>query len=357
MPPMSALDSFLRRVTESLSRVPAPLLRLAAGRPRVNSRGDTHDPAVQAALVTALRLGIHFQATDVARGRAGIRRSTKLGCRRPAEEPVRTELRLPSGIAARRYDPPGGRPPRAAMVWIHGGGWVVGDLDTADSACAWFSARADLLVISLDYRRAPEHPWPGPLEDCLAAWEDVRELLAEEGLDHLPLGLGGDSAGGNLSAVVSLRTRGSEAAPAFQLLVYPAVDFARRYPSQDEFSRDLALPETTIDACLAHYAPDRMHPDASPARAPSHEGLPPAIVATCGFDPLRDEGERYVEQLAAAGVPVRHVQAPTLPHGFLHCDAITPAAARAVDELVEAVQAVLDELERAPGASGEAEAS
>ena len=340
---MAGIDPLFRALNAQMKRLPAPALRALAGRPRVNDRGDTHDLIVQAGLISARRLGIHFQTDDVARGRAAIRRSTRLGCRWPATPPAAADLTLPCGLRARRYLPAGGAP-RALMVWFHGGGWVVGDLDTADSACQWLAAHAGLAVLSVDYRLAPEHPWPGPRDDAEAAWRDARARADTWGLGGLPVGVGGDSAGGNLSAALSLRLRGAPEAPAFQVLVYPAVDLRRQAPSHALFAGDLTLPVATIKRCLEHYAPDIEHPDASPALADSLEGLPSAVVATCGFDPLRDEGEAYAAALREAGVMVREVRAPTLPHGFLHMDGMCPAAARAVDDLVGAVGALLTSL-------------
>ncbi len=343
---MSLLAPLNRALALRLEAVPAPLLRPLAGRRRVNDRGDTHDLVVQAALRAVRLQGLHFDVADVARGRAGIRRSARMGCRFPSPSPRIDDLTLPCGLAARRYRPAAGDA-RGLIVWLHGGGWVVGDLDTADSACQWLAHRGRFAVVSVDYRLAPEHPWPAAPDDAEAAWRDVRVLRAEWGLAAVPMGAGGDSAGGNLSAVLSHRTRGGADAPAFQLLVYPGLDLRRETESVQLFADDLALSHRTIGACLDHYRADPLHPDASPLLAEAHEGLPPSVVAICGFDPLRDEAEQYVQVLEQARVPVRVVTAPTLPHGFLHFDGLSRPAADAWDATVDALVGVVDGL-RAP---------
>ena len=338
---MSAMNSLTRFVALHLEDLPGPALRLLGGGSRTNDRGDVYDPAALAAVVTNNRMGKGFRVTDVARAREAMRDNARSGCRSPRVQPERTELTLPCGLPARRYLPASGRP-RAVLVWFHGGGWVVGDLDSADSAAAWLAAEAGVAVVSVAYRLAPEHPWPVPVEDVLASWADVAGLLETWGLTGLPMGVGGDSAGGNLSAVLSLRLRGTPGAPAFQLLVYPGLDLRCQTESSRLFADDPALSATTISQCRALYAADAEHPDASPALADSLEGLPPAVVATCGFDPLRDEGEAYATAMRAAGVAVREVSAPTLPHGFLHLDGVSQAAARAVDDTVAALVDLLE---------------
>jgi acetyl esterase len=227
------------------------------------------------------------------------------------------ELSIPAGagmIAGRRYDP---GDPAGTVVWLHGGGWVICDLESHDAMCRLLARESACEVIAVDYRRAPEHPFPAPLED---SWDALRWAA-----EHRPgrvLVLGGDSAGGNMAAVCALRAR-DRGGPrlALQVLVYPPVDCDMTRPSYAEHGQ---LPDTflTIEEMRwswEHYIADpsaRTNPDASPLRAADHSGLPPAIVVTAGYDPLRDDGVAYVEALRAAGVPVAHQHYDDMIHAF-----------------------------------------
>ncbi len=242
---MSPMDRINRLAALNLERLPKTLLRPLAGRRRINDRDDEYELSVQVALHAARLMGVHFTVGSVEEGRAAIRRSSRQGCRLPNPAPRTESLVLPCGLPARLYRPVDGAP-RGLVVWFHGGGWVVGDLVTGDSACQWLAHRGRFAVLSVDYRLAPEHPWPVPVDDAEAAWRDALALRPEGGLEGLPAGVGGDSAGGNLSAVTSNRTRRSEASPDFQLLVYPGLDLRRQTESTSLFADDLALPARPI---------------------------------------------------------------------------------------------------------------
>ena len=199
---------------------------------------------------------------------------------------------------------------RGVLLWLHGGGWVIGDLDTADSTCRALANRAGAVVVSVDYRLAPEHPAPAALEDCLAALTWTVENAELLGVDVSKVAVGGDSAGGNLAALVCQRVR-DEFGPDidFQLLVYPVTDLTLGHPSIDENAEGYFLTRALMEWFWDHYADpaDRTDPKASPLRAAELSNLPPALVVTSQFDPLRDEGVAYAEAMAAAGVPVEHV--------------------------------------------------
>jgi acetyl esterase len=189
-------------------------------------------------------------------------------------------------------------------------------------------------VASVEYRRAPEHPFPAALEDCLAAFRHVASGAASFGMDPRRLAVCGDSAGGNLSAVVSLRLRGEALGPAVQALLYPALDGTCSLPSITTLAEGYFLTRAAIDWYYGHYAGTavpRTHPDLSPLLA----GAPRALIVTCGFDPLRDEGAAYADRLRAAGVPVVLREEPGLIHGFAFMGGLVPAARLAMDRFVQ----------------------
>lgn len=232
------------------------------------------------------------------------------------------------------------RPP--VLVWYHGGGWVIGDLDTADRMCRRFANGTGALVVSVDYRLAPEHPAPAAIEDAWDALCWVAANAGDLGADGGRLGVGGDSAGGNLAALVALRAR-DEGAPRLrhQLLVYPATDLTRSAASHAEQTAGL-FDAAGIGAWFDLYlgGADPCDPAISPAAA-DLRGLPAACVLTAGHDPLRDEGMIYADRLRTAGVPVEHLHYPSMLHGFLQLGAMTPLAAEAIDACAAHVRRAL----------------
>jgi acetyl esterase len=209
---------------------------------------------------------------------------------------------------------------RGLLVFFHGGGWVVGDLDSHDAYCRDVAVEAGLRVLSVDYRLAPEAEAPVAAEDAIAAFSWAVEHAEDLGVDPTLVAVGGDSAGGNLAAVVAQQSvlRGLPA-PALQLLLYPALDLVGRRPSRDLFGEGFFLTEDDIIWYREHYTPDpaiRSSPLVSPLLASDLSGLCPAHIVTAGFDPLRDEGNEYADLLSAAGVPVTHICEPDMVHGF-----------------------------------------
>jgi acetyl esterase len=244
-------------------------------------------------------------------------------------------------VPLRVYHPdPGTRLP--ALCFFHGGLWALGTLDSIDGVCRRLARRAGRVVVSVDYRLAPEQPFPAGLEDCVAAVEWVAEHAASIGADAGRLAVGGTSAGGNLAAATCLFTRefgGPEVEG--QLLLYPMVDCSLDYPSYDEQADGPLL--TRRDVAWAHETylrspVDRYNPFAAPIRADSLDSVPPALVVTAGFDPLRDEGAAYADALADAGVPTRHDHEPAMPHGFLSLAAEVDAADAALDRVVDVLE-------------------
>jgi acetyl esterase len=224
-----------------------------------------------------------------------------------------------------------------ALVFFHGGGWVIGDLDSHDVVCRQLAVEAALIVISVDYRLAPEHKFPAATDDAIAATKWVAANARELGIDATRLSIGGDSAGGNLAAVVALAARdGNGPAIAGQVLIYPAVDFAMTHGSHSEPETSVLLTHSVIRWFRDHYlngAADIHDWRASPARATTFAGLPPAYVLTAGADPLRDEGDDYAERLRQAGVPVATKHYPGQFHGFFTMGKLLREANVAVSEI------------------------
>ena len=252
----------------------------------------------------------------------------------------------PAGPIPIRVYRPDDRPGRPVVVFLHGGGWVVGDLDSYDSTARLHAVGADAVVVSVDYRLAPEHPYPAAVDDVWAATQWVAAHGDELRADTSRLAVAGDSAGGNLSAVVAQLARDAGGPPiAFQLLWYPAATMDNSLPS---FTENAHAPILDTAACkgftrwyAGHLDSKNLPPTVAPARAASLAGLPPAYIATAGHDPLRDDGAAYAELLRAAGVPVQLDNAASLVHGYLGYAGVVPAATEAADRGLAALRAAL----------------
>lgn len=237
--------------------------------------------------------------------------------------------------------------PLPVLVWLHGGGWVIGDIDTYDSTVRALANATGAVVASVDYRLAPEHRFPAGVEDSLAAVRWVADNAASLGGDASRLAVGGDSAGGNLAAVVAQQLRDSGPAIGFQLLVYPATDLHMGHPSIDENGEGYFLTKETMLWFRDHYLGAdeslRDDPKVSPMAADDAAlaGLPPALVITAEFDPLRDEGEAYGERLRAAGVDTTITRYDGMIHGFYSMRDLLPDAAAAIEQSGEALRKAL----------------
>ncbi len=253
----------------------------------------------------------------------------------------------PGGPLPLRLYRPAAAPASGAgvLVFFHGGGWVLGNLESHDGVCRHLAERSGCVVIAVDYRLAPEAKFPAALEDALAATEWVAEHAGRLGLDRRRMAVGGDSAGGNLAAALCLAARDGDGPPiAFQLLLYPATDFAMDTPSHAEFAEGHLLTRPSMEWFRDHYLNSTAEVAdwrASPLRAASVAGLPPAFVLTASHDPLRDEGEAYALRLVQAGIPVTLWRAPGQIHGFLPQGRIIAASATALDRLAGALKAAL----------------
>lgn len=261
--------------------------------------------------------------------------------REPVAKVIEREIPGPGGaIRLRAYLPSGTRTGRPVLVWIHGGGFVFGDIYTAGATCRALANRTGFVVVAVRYRLAPEHPLEAGREDCLTAIRWLAEHASEFGGDPRRIALGGDSAGGGIAALVAQECARSGPALAAQVLVYPATDLVGSYPSVSEPMPGLLTAQWTawIRERIAEVS-DLTDPASSAVRTPDLTGVAPAIVLTAGFDPLRDEGVHYAERLREAGVPVRLLHYPGQIHGFLTFDRVLAGARDALrrlgDELVQ----------------------
>jgi acetyl esterase len=267
-----------------------------------------------------------------------------------SEEVARVDDRVAPGplgdIPIRVYTPRAavGSEPAGVLLWLHGGGWVVGNIETADATCRMLANRSGAVVVSVDYRLAPEHKAPAALDDCLAALTWTVENAELLGVTSAKLAIGGDSAGGNLAALVCQRSR-DDFGPQidFQLLVYPATDCTFGHPSVDENADGYFLTKAAMAWFTGHYLGevDPKDPSVSPLYADRCDGLPPAMVITAEFDPLRDEGEAYALRLREAGVPVDAQRYDGQIHGFFSMTALLDDGRSAVDRAGAALRAAL----------------
>ncbi|GAA1808366.1 alpha/beta hydrolase [Actinomadura chokoriensis] len=310
MVPPSVAGGMLRGVFA----LPDAVKRLIVGAP---VRRDGQRLALDAQLLlTMMRLEgeRRLAGGTVEAARAGLARSTVYLPKAPAR-PVAARSVDAGGVPARLYTPEGLPEGSPLLVFYHGGGWVIGDIGTHDTVCRYLAVHAEVRVLSAEYRLAPEHPYPAAPDDALAAYEHAVAHAADLGADPTAIAVGGDSAGGNLAAVVGVL---AERRPDFALLFYPATDLSGRRRSRSLFAEGFYLTDADMDWFGDHYCPEerRAEVKASPMLADDLTGFPPTYLATAGFDPLRDEGEEFAKRLEKAGVPVAVRRQEDLIHGF-----------------------------------------
>ncbi|GAA2599999.1 alpha/beta hydrolase [Actinomadura fulvescens] len=332
--------------------LPAPVRRLIAGR-QVSRDGQRLAPEAQLllALMKLENTGLRDERVDLARRR--LERGQRLIQGRPVGAGSTRALTVPNGdhpIPARLYTPAGLPSGSPLLVYYHGGGFVLGSIDSHDSLCRELAVTAAVRVLSVGYRLAPEHPFPAAADDALAAYEYAVKNAESFGADPGAVAVGGDSAGGNLAAVVG---RTAEPAPAFALLFYPATDLSGHRRSRELFAEGFYLTDPDMTWFSDHYIPQerRTEPNASPLLADDLGGFPPTYLATAGFDPLRDEGEEFAHRLADAGVPVVLRRHEDLIHGFANMGALGGRFAEAVSEAAGALRMGLA-MARPAGPSG-----
>ncbi|MFT3898836.1 MAG: alpha/beta hydrolase [Gordonia sp. (in: high G+C Gram-positive bacteria)] len=327
-------------------KLPAPLLAAVGKVGPKNAAGDHLDPMLGAiALAAATVPAFDMYDPDPARARRKIDASSAMLAPKLPAFAIDEDVVIdgPGGpLPATRYR--AGSTSRGLVVFFHGGGWTIGSPASHDAVARNLAIDAGVDVLSVDYRLAPENPFPAAVDDALAAWRYAVDHAAQWGVDPTKIVVAGDSAGGNLAAVVAQQTKGEKVVPAFQLLIYPAVDLAGESPSRTEFAEGRFLTKKHMDWFIDNYLPDvagRADPKASPIRADDFAGLPPAHVVVAGFDPLRDEGLAYADKLRAAGVPVTVDRAGSMIHGFFNMTAVSPAARASTRRAADAVARAL----------------
>jgi acetyl esterase len=329
--------------------IPTRAKRLLAGGRSVTIDGNTLDPTLQLMLAGLRAFGLDRLALDddLIASRAQMRELTEAFPGPQIHVAVR-EVSIPGpagDINARHYRPANAEP-APLLVFYHGGGWTIGDLDTHDALCRLTCRDADVHVLSIDYRLAPEHRAPAAVDDAYAAFRWAHEHAGDLGAIPDKVAVGGDSAGGNLAAVVSQLARNDNGPmPVLQWLIYPRTDFTAQTRSLSLFADGFLLTKHDVDWFTAQYLDgsgiEPNDPRVSPLLADSLSGLPPALIAVAGFDPLRDEGERYAAALRAAGTAVDLRCMGSLAHGFGSLFPLGGDSAAATVELVSALRAHL----------------
>ena len=335
----------------ALGRLPAGMQRRLSGRPPLVLDGQTLDPQLQLLLAVRRRLnpqGLCEPSPEAARAR--FRREMEIFGGPKTRVGAARDFEIPGAggpLPVRHYAPAASEAKPALLVYLHGGGFVIGDLETHDEACRLLCRHAATDVLSVDYRLAPEHPFPAALEDTLAALRWARANASAFGVDPARVALGGDSAGANLSAVASRLATQDGSPPAAQLLIYPPTDGVGQHASHGMFGEGFFLSRADRDDFTRYYLDGTGVPVEDPRVSPLHatelSGLPPALLITAGFDLLRDEGEAYSEALRAAGTIVRARRFPALAHGFVNLTGVSPASRRALIKVAEEWRALLDE--------------
>lgn len=343
--PPQRVEAFALAAVASL---PRPAKRRLAGAP-IERDGLTLDLDMQLIVRFAERSPrAPLPSVTPLQAREELRRSTAAVSGRPVEGVAAHEMSLAGAagpLRVRVFQPNDGRAPGTAILYLHGGGWVVGDLDTHDVPCRALALASGATVYSVDYRLAPENPFPAPVDDAIASFRDLYDRAAELGVDPARIAVAGDSAGGHLAALVAQHAaREGGPAPAFQLLIYPAMDLATKSESRRMFAEGFLLTDENIDWYRANFLAgggDVNDPRVSPLLAADLSGVAPAMVVTAGFDPLRDEGESYARRLREAGVRSLLHRYGGYIHGFINMPGVSRGAALALAEMGGVVREAL----------------
>lgn len=336
-----------KTIVRTLLKLPDSILvKMSGGKPLAID-GRILDARAQLLAVQGARQP-SITTLDPVTARAGTKDGLSLldGPLRPGVEVSELEVPGPGGpMDARLYLPSGTQGPLPGLVFFHFGGCVIGDLDTCHTFCSMIAGQAGIAVLNVAYRLAPEHKFPAQVDDAVAAYRWANDNAEELRMVSGRIGVGGDSAGGYLSAVVAQTAkREGFAAPALQLLIYPVTDWSWKGGSMESCAEVYPLTREIMDWFGAHYLNDPSEADdvrVSPMKEPDLSGLPPAIVVTAGFDPLRDQGAAYAQKLKAAGVPVEYRCEDSLPHAFTAMTGVIPAAKRACEKIASDVGAAL----------------
>ncbi len=310
------------------------------------AQGEPLDRRALAFAAVSSRMGVRMVVNGSGPESRQALRAAANGLRGPKLPVAQRATTIAGGgrpIAARFYTPQELAPGHGMLLFAHGGGWAIGDVATYDYAAQFLAHHSHVPVLSIDYRLAPEHPFPAGVDDVVAAFRWSVENADALGVDRSRIGIGGDSAGATLSAVASADLVGDEVRPAFQMLLFPATDLAEKTASRRQLGQNLLLTDPDIDWFYNAYASgqDRTDPRMSPLyRKPSRQ-LPRTYIATAGYDPLKDEGEEFARRLATAGVDVEHVEHGDLVHGYLSFAGLGGAFRRASLDAARAVRLAL----------------
>ncbi len=339
------------RAARLLSGLPPRAQVGLSGKPPVRVDGQTLEPDIQLTLALVERQGApKIQTLSPSEARDVYRKQVAVSNGPPPSVGSVRDLTIDGAtgpLRARHYSPAEVGGPHPLIVFFHGGGFVVGDLNTHDSPCRLLCKHAGAHVLAVDYRLAPEHPFPAAVEDGQAAFRWATEHAAGLGADPARVAVAGDSAGGTISAVVSWQAaKVGRPAPVLQVLLYPATESAKSSRSRELFADGFLLDRDLLEWFTEQYVSgsDTTNPRLSVSRAGSLEGVAPALVVTAGFDPLRDEGEAYAGSLRAAGVTVAARRFPGLIHGFCSTIGTSKSSWDALIEVSGATRALLDTL-------------
>jgi len=340
---VAQLAGTARGVTaRSILMLPKPVIRRLAGAPVVID-GRTLDPEMQLLLRLQKLEGPATETLPIRKGRAHLVAGTRVvGGDQPIGAVTDRTIDGPGGpLTLRFFTPRGLTGDSPALVYVHGGAWIYGDLDSHDAVCRFLAEEAQVRVIAVDYRLAPEAPFPAAFDDVSAAWQWITEHAKGIGIDPTRIAVGGDSAGGCMAALVAQHAvKGAAIKPAFQLLIYPVTDFLDTSASRKTYAEGFYLTEAFMTLGEESYLlgdEDRADPRLSPLRQ-DVAGVAPAYVVTAGFDLLRDEGQAYAETLRAAGVPVEYVCEDGLIHSFANMVGVGTSAPRAMRRAASALQ-------------------
>lgn len=343
------LNAASRVTLRQLPKIPERVKRLLLGGRTITIDGNTLDTTLQLmlALQRSSRVGGLVASADIAVARSQLRRLAAIIAPPIAVGVADLALPGPAGpMRARHYTPVNTVPVEPLLVFFHGGGFSVGDIETHDGLCRLLCRDGGVHVLSVDYRLAPEHKAPAALQDCYAAYRWALEHATELGADPTRIAVGGDSAGGNLATVVSRQARSDGVPlPVLQLLLYPITQFGGETRSMTLFADGYYLAKDDMDWFRDNYLSGASvawaDPSVSPLRADDLCGLPPALLVTGGFDPLRDEGNQYAEALAAAGVAVDHRQYGSMVHAFANFFPLGGGSVAAMTDVISALRAHL----------------
>lgn len=340
-PRFTVAQRLQRALLVFLSRLPAGLQRLLA-KPPINSAGDTMAPDV-ALLMKLSESGPDYSDLPPGEARATTERELALFAARIEPCAVEEEIEVSPEVQLTRFS--NGTPSRGMILFFHGGGFVIGSRASYTAPARMLAHGTGAEVVSVEYRLAPDAPFPAAQDDALAGWRYVVAHATDWGVDPHRLVVAGESAGGNIAAVLCQQVRGEDVQPMLQVLIQPVTDLVEHRPSQDEFAGSPALSAKQIAWFIEHYLPegtDRSDPRVSPYRATSLAGLPPAIVNLAGFDPLHDDGQAYATALLEAGVPTEVTRERGQVHGYISYTAVSPSCRQATERLVASIATALD---------------